>query len=66
MPYNRVLRIMEKKADKMNETLNKDFSILSHENKEKVIEMIKFLIYTQNSIIPEKLYSECKPADVFR
>jgi len=55
---------MENKANKMNETLKKDFSVLSEENKERVIEMIKFLIHTQNSIIPEKLYSENKHVEV--
>ena len=63
MLYIRALRIMEDLTDKMSETLNKDFSVLSKENKEKVIEMIKLLIYTQNTVIPEKLYSENNPTE---
>jgi hypothetical protein len=38
------------------QTLNKDFSALTEENRESVIEMTKFLIITQNTIVPELLY----------
>jgi hypothetical protein len=39
----------------MNETLNKDFSTLTEENKKSVIEMTKFLVITQNAIVPNIL-----------
>jgi len=38
------------------QTLNNDFSILTDENRKSVIEMIKFLIITQNAIVPELLH----------
>jgi hypothetical protein len=38
------------------QTLNNDFSILTDENRKSVIEMIKFLIITQNNIVPELLH----------
>ena len=34
------------------QTLNNDFTILSEKNRKNVIEMTKFLIITQNTIIP--------------
>ncbi|MDR0456174.1 MAG: hypothetical protein LBH20_05775 [Treponema sp.] len=37
------------------QTLNNDFSVLTEGNKKRVIEMIRFLIITQNSIVPEFL-----------
>jgi len=37
------------------QTLNNDFSALTEENRKSVIEMTKFLIITQNTIIPELL-----------
>ena len=44
-----------KVAENMPETLTKDFSVLTEENKKKVIDMIKFLVLTQNTIVPEML-----------
>jgi len=35
--------------------LNKDFSELTEENRKSVLEMTKFLIITQNTIVPELL-----------
>jgi hypothetical protein len=40
------------------QTLNNDFSVLTEENRKSVIEMIKFLIITQNSVVPELLHLE--------
>jgi hypothetical protein len=37
------------------EILNTDFSILTEKNKRNIIEMIKFLVLTQNAIVPELL-----------
>jgi len=34
------------------QTLNHEFSLLTEENRQSVIEMIKFLIITQNNIVP--------------
>jgi len=42
----------------MNETLNKDFSALTEANKKGVIEMTRFLVLTQNTIVPEMLNPE--------
>jgi hypothetical protein len=39
----------------MNETLNKDFSALTEENKKSIIDMTKFLVITQNAIVPNIL-----------
>jgi hypothetical protein len=36
----------------MMETLKQDFSILNERNKKKAIEMTKFLVLTQNTIVP--------------
>ena len=44
-----------KQAENMTDTLNKDFSALTEENKKKVLEMTKFLVLTQNTIVPEVL-----------
>ena len=44
-----------KEVGYINQTLNNDFSILTEENRKSVIEMIKFLIITQNTIVPELL-----------
>jgi len=43
--------------EKNNETLNEDFTTLTDDNQKSVIEMTKFLILTQNTIIPEMLNS---------
>jgi hypothetical protein len=36
----------------MTEILQKDFFVLDEANKKKVVEMTKFLVLTQNTIIP--------------
>jgi len=50
---------MEEKINSM-ETLNNDFSVLTEENRESVIEMTKFLIITQNTVVPELLHLDKK------
>ena len=42
-------------TENLTETLNKDFSALTDNNKKSVLEMTKFLVLTQNTIIPEML-----------
>lgn len=37
------------------QTLKNDFSLLTEENRKSVIEMTRFLVITQNSIVPEFL-----------
>jgi len=44
-------------AENMNEELIRDFSVLTEENKKKAVEMTKFLVLTQNAIVPEMLTS---------
>jgi len=44
-----------KEADNSIQTLNHEFSLLTEENRQSVIEMIKFLIIIQNNIVPELL-----------
>jgi hypothetical protein len=44
-----------KEIEENLQTLNNDFSVLTEENRKSIIEMTKFLIITQNSIIPELL-----------
>ena len=41
-------------------TLNNDFAVLTEENRNRVIEMARFLIITQNAIVPELLRLERK------
>jgi hypothetical protein len=50
-------------TETMNEILNKDFSALTEKNKKSVIDMTKFLVITQNAIVPNIL-DENTPADV--
>jgi len=50
---------MEEKINSI-QTLNNDFSVLTEENRESVIEMTKFLIITQNTIVPELLHLDKK------
>jgi hypothetical protein len=53
-------------ADKeMTETLKQDFSILNENNKKKIADMTKFLILTQNTIVPGFL-KENGPLDMSR
>ena len=42
----------------MNETLKTDFSALSEKNRASVLEMTKFLVLTQNAIVPKILSPE--------
>ena len=42
------------------QTLNNEFSVLTEENRKSIIEMAKFLIITQNNIVPELLHLEKK------
>ena len=42
-------------TENLTETLNNDFSSLTDDNKKSVLEMTKFLVLTQNTIIPEML-----------
>jgi len=42
-----------KEAGNSIQTLNHEFSLLTEENRQSVIEMTKFLVITQNSIVPE-------------
>jgi hypothetical protein len=51
-------------ADKeMTETLKQDFSILNENNKKKIVDMTKFLVLTQNTIVPGFL-EEKSPIDM--
>ena len=36
--------------------LNNDFSVLTEENRKSIIEMAKFLVITQNNIVPGLLH----------
>ncbi|GHV39429.1 hypothetical protein AGMMS49546_11450 [Spirochaetia bacterium] len=45
------------------ETLQKDFSALTEENKKNIIEMTKFLVITQNKVLPSMLEQEDEPDD---
>jgi hypothetical protein len=47
---------------KTTETLRQDFSALNEANKRKIIEMTRFLLLTQDSIIP-RLLRENAPAE---
>ena len=47
-----------KEVENLNETLNKDFFVLTEENRKSVIEMTRFLVLTQNTIVPELLNPE--------
>jgi len=41
-----------KEAGNSIQTLNHEFSLLTEENRQSVIEMTKFLVITQNNIVP--------------
>jgi hypothetical protein len=47
----------------MTEILQKDFSVLNESNKKKIVDMTKFLILTQNTIVPGFL-EENSPVDI--
>jgi hypothetical protein len=47
----------------MREMLEQDFSVLNESNKKKVVEMTKFLVLTQNTIVPGFL-EENGPVDM--
>ena len=44
----------------INKELIRGFSVLTEENRENVIDMAKFLVHTQNTIIPEMLNPDKK------
>jgi hypothetical protein len=47
----------------MRETLKKNFSVLNETNRKKVVKMTKFLVLTQNTIVPGFL-EENSPVDM--
>jgi hypothetical protein len=47
----------------MAEALEQDFSVLNERNREKIIDMTKFLVLTQNTIVPGFL-EEKGPSDM--
>jgi len=49
------LLISMNQSENLTETLNNDFLALTDDNKKSVLEMTKFLVLTQNTIIPEML-----------
>ena len=49
------LLISMNQTENLTETLNNAFSALTDDNKKSVLEMTKFLVLTQNTIIPEML-----------
>jgi tRNA 2-selenouridine synthase SelU len=60
----KIRRRLFMEADKeMIETLEQDFSILNESNKKNIIEMAKFLVLTQNRIVPGFL-EEKGPVDM--
>ena len=48
---------------KMMDNLRQDFSALNETNKRKIIDMAKFLVLTQNTIIP-RLLKENASSDI--
>jgi hypothetical protein len=65
MTGNRVLKGskgMEKEKD-LQETLKTDFSTLTEKNKKSVLEMTKFLVLTQNAIVPSILADAPAPSN---
>jgi hypothetical protein len=48
---------------KMTEKLRQDFSALNETNKRKIVDMAKFLVLTQNTLVP-RLLKENTPADM--
>ena len=50
-------------AEELNKTVNKDFSALTEENKENVIDMLRLLVLTQNNIVPKMLNIGKKEAE---
>jgi hypothetical protein len=53
---------MEEEKD-LQETLNTDFSALTEKNKKSVLEMTKFLVLTQNAIVPSMLADTPAPSN---
>jgi hypothetical protein len=47
----------------LTKTLEKDFSVLNESNKKNIIEMTKFLVLTQDTIVPGFL-EEKSPVDM--
>jgi hypothetical protein len=52
---------MEKEKN-LQETLKTDFPALTEKNKKSVLEMTKFLVLTQNAIVPSMLADTESPA----
>jgi hypothetical protein len=50
----------------MAETLQRDFPVLNESNRKKVVEMTKFLVLTQNAIVPGFLEEKRPSVDVSR
>jgi hypothetical protein len=48
----------------MIKTLEQDFSVLDEKNKKKIVEMTKFLVLTQNMIVPGFLKEKEPSIDV--
>jgi hypothetical protein len=51
---------MAKNKEKLLETFNKDFPALTEENKSSILDMTKFLVITQNSVVPSMLDKQAK------
>ena len=49
---------MTMRHEQLNKTLNNDFAVLNEENKKNVIEMLRFLVLAQETIVPEMLSSK--------
>jgi hypothetical protein len=54
---------MTKDKEKMLETFNKTFPALTDENKLSILAMTKFLVITQNSVVPAMLDKQAKKGD---
>jgi hypothetical protein len=54
---------MTKNKEKLLETFNKTFPDLTDENKSSILDMTKFLVMTQNSVIPSMLENHGKKED---
>ncbi|MDR1149188.1 MAG: hypothetical protein LBK66_11210 [Spirochaetaceae bacterium] len=52
-----------KREKDLKEILNKDFSVLNEKNKKSVINMTKFLVLTQNTIVPNILNEPSWPEE---
>lgn len=59
----RLLELDMKREKDLKEILNKDFSVLNEKNKKSVINMTKFLVLTQNTIVPNILNEPSWPEE---